>query len=53
MRKIYYVDLPQTSRMPFHEIAYTIGRILGYVALFAAGFVGGQVIRGLFLAFFG
>ena len=49
-RFYYYIDVPETRHTPIHEIAYAVGRIVGYVLLFGLGFVGGQVIRGIFLA---
>lgn len=53
MRKFYYVDFPEKNYTPIHEIAYIIGRVIGYALLFGGGFVIGQVIRGLIMAFAG
>lgn len=36
---------------PIHEICYFIGRILGKILLFGAGYCIGQVVRGLIQAF--
>lgn len=50
MRKYYYVDLPESTHTPIHEVMYGIGRVIGYAALFGGGFVIGQVVRGIVLA---
>ena len=55
MRKIYYyivdfIDAPSKGYTPIHDIAYVIGRIVGYALLFGLGYVAGQVVRGVLLA---
>lgn len=34
---------------PWTEIAFTIGRIIGYILMFGAGFAIGSIIRGIVL----
>ena len=56
MRKIYYyivdfIDAPSKGYTPIHDIAYVIGRIVGYAMLFGLGYVAGQVVRGIIMAF--